>query len=92
MRYELPTPPEGYEWRYKKDWLDGWVWVELIRKVRWRTKVVARFSTYPFMSPSDFLEDAKFTVDRALEIDNQPGRIRNAIYKANNSQRKDNNG
>lgn len=91
MKYELPIPPDGYKWRYKKDWIDGWVWVELIRKVPWGTKVVARFSTYLFMSPSDFLENANFTVDRALEIDNHPGRIRNAIAEAN-SQGKDNNG
>lgn len=90
MKYELPTPPEGYEWRYKKDWLGGDVWVQLIHKDRWINKVAAKFSTNLFMSPGDFLEYAKLTVDRALEIDNHSGRVRNAIYEANNSQRKEN--
>ena len=91
MEYRLPTPPAGYKWRYKKHWLDDHVWIELIHKDRRINKVAAKFSTRLFMSPYDFLEDAKFAVDRALEAEDFPRRVHNAIDEAN-SQGEDNNG
>lgn len=91
MKYELPIPPDGYKWRYKKDSFVGDGWIELIHTDRRINKVAAKFTTYLFMSPDDFLECANFTVDRALEIEDFPVRVHNAIAEAN-SQRKDNNG
>lgn len=91
MKYELPTPPAGYKWRYKKDWLYEYDYIELIHTDRRINKVADRFSLYLFMSPSDFLECAKFTVDRVLEAEDFPVRVRNAVAEAN-SQGEDNNG
>ena len=92
MKGEFPTPPEGYEWRYRKQWLTGVMWIELLRKDRRINKTVGRFSVDALDSLNFVVKEAQETVIRALMRDKLPGLLRRAVDEANSQEKENRNG